>query len=51
MALYPPYFQRYIGYGALISFYRKESTLPFIEPEVEQRALSIYDSFSEEMRT
>jgi len=28
MALYPPSFQRYIGYRALISFYRKESTLP-----------------------
>jgi transposase len=28
MALYPPCFQRYIGYRALISFYRKESTLP-----------------------
>jgi len=24
MALYPPSFQRYIGYRALISFYRKE---------------------------
>jgi len=28
MALYPPSFQRYIGYRDLISFYRKESTLP-----------------------
>jgi hypothetical protein len=28
MALYPPCFQRHIGYRALISFYRKESTLP-----------------------
>jgi len=28
MALYPPSFQRYIGYRALISFYRKERTLP-----------------------
>jgi len=28
MALCPPSFQRRIGYRALISFYRKETTLP-----------------------
>jgi hypothetical protein len=32
MALYPPCFKRYIEYRALISFYRKESTLPIRVP-------------------